>query len=57
MNNKVLIACYDCGEQTLVPATEQYQTRQICLSCKEERVLAWERKLEAQIEKAYESKF
>jgi formylmethanofuran dehydrogenase subunit E len=57
MENKVLIACYECGEQTLAPAMAKHQTRQICLSCKEERVLAWERKLEAQIEKAYESKF
>jgi hypothetical protein len=33
---------------------EKNQTKQICLGCKEERVLAWERKIEAQVEASYE---
>lgn len=54
MSQKVMIACYECGEPTLVPSMEKYQTRQICLSCKEERVLIWERMIENQIEASYE---
>ena len=52
--SKVLIACYECGEYTEVPSMEKYQTKQICLSCKEERVLVWERKLEDKLEASYE---
>lgn len=52
--SKVFIACYECGEPTLVPTMEKNQTKQICLSCKEKRILAWERKIEDRIEASYE---
>jgi NMD protein affecting ribosome stability and mRNA decay len=40
--SKISIACYECGEETKVPAMGKNQTHQICQSCKEERRKGWQ---------------
>ena len=40
---KIWIACWDCGEPTLVPQMEKFQTHQICQKCKDERKANYER--------------
>lgn len=43
--SKVWIACWDCGEPTLVPSMAKFQTSQICEKCKQERKEKWEKLL------------